>query len=173
MTRTAIELDPLSSVTWTNLAALLVGDGQVVPAHDAIRRAVEIQPDSPYGLNVLGIVQLIEGQPGAAMELARTHANEHLGLQFSAMAQHSLGDTQAARLALQQLIAKFGKESAYDIARAYAWSDQQSGTFAWLERSFQRHESDLVSIKYDPIMNPVRGDPRYKALLHKMNLPEG
>ena len=173
MTRTAIELDPLSSVTWTNLGALLLGDGQLALAHDAIARAVEIQPDSPYGLSVLGTLQLIEGQPDAAMELARTHTNELLRLQFSAMAQHSLGDTNAATLALQELIAKFSDKSAYDVARAYAWSDQKSASFEWLERSFRQHESDLVSIKYDPMMHPLRGDPRYKALLRKMNLPEG
>jgi TolB-like protein/Tfp pilus assembly protein PilF len=173
MTRTAIELDPLSSVTWTNLSLLLLGDGQLGPARAAIERAVDIQPDSPYGLHVLGILRLIQGQPAAVMELARTHANEHLRLQFSAMAQHSLGDTKAAMLALHGLIAKFGSDSAYDVAETYAWSDQKPETFEWLERSFQQHESDLVSIKYDPLMNPLHGDPRYKALLVKLNLPEG
>jgi TolB-like protein/tRNA A-37 threonylcarbamoyl transferase component Bud32/Tfp pilus assembly protein PilF len=172
MTRSAIELDPLSGVTWTNLGCLLLGDGQLVPAHDAIQRAVEIQPDSPYGLHALGILRLIEGQPGAAMELAGTHGSEHFRLQFGAMAQHSLGDTKAATLALQGLIAKFGNDSAYDVAETYAWSDRKTEAFEWLERSFQRHESDLVSIKYDPIMNALRGDPRYKTLLRGINLPE-
>ena len=88
------------------------------------------------------------------------------------MAQHSQGDAKAAMLALQGFISKFGADSAYDVAQAYAWSDQKPETFEWLERSFQRHESDLVSIKYDPIMNSLHGDRRYKALLRKLNLPE-
>jgi hypothetical protein len=40
-------------------------------------------------------------------------------------------------------------------------------------RSFRQHESDLVSIKYDSLIGPLRDDPRYKALLRKMNLPGG
>jgi TolB-like protein/Tfp pilus assembly protein PilF/predicted Ser/Thr protein kinase len=172
MTRTAIELDPLSSVTWTNLGFLLLGDMQLGPAHDAIQRAMEIQPDSPYGLHILGILRLIEGQPAAAIELVQTRGNEHLRLQINAMAQHSLGNNQAAMLALNGLISKFHSDSAYDVAQTYAWSDQRLETFEWLERSFQGHESDLVSIKYDPILNPLHGDPRFKALLRKMNLPE-
>ncbi len=172
MTRTAIELDPLSSVTWTNLGFLLLGDGQIGPARDAIERAMEIQPDSPYGLRILGILRLIEGQPAAAIELLRTHGNKHLRLQINAMAQHSLGNNKAAMLALNGLIATFRSDSAYDVAQTYAWGDQRPETFEWLERSFQRHESDLVSINYDPIMNPLHGDPRFKALLRKMHLPE-
>jgi hypothetical protein len=133
---------------------------------------MEIQSDSPYGLRVLGILRLIEGEPNAAIELGRTHGNEHLRLQLDAMAQHSLGDSNAAMQALNELIAKSKSGSAYDVAQIYAWSDQRPATFEWLERSFQQHESDLVSIKYDPIMNPLHGDPHFKALLRKMNLPE-
>jgi serine/threonine-protein kinase len=157
----------------SNLGFLLLGDEQLGPADDAMRRAMEIQADSPYGLHILGILRLIEGRPDAAIELARTHDNERFRLQFGAMAQHSLGDIKASTLALQGFIAKFGRDSAFDVAETYAWSNQQPETFEWLQRSFQQHESDLVSIKYDPLMIPLRGDQRFKALLRKMHLPEG
>jgi len=62
MTRRAIELDPLSSVTWTNLGGLLMGNRQIAAASQGNSpRALEIQPESSYGLTNLGKLQLLQG----------------------------------------------------------------------------------------------------------------
>ena len=42
----------------------------------------------------------------------------------------------------------------------------------WLERAYQFRDEDLYSIKGDPQFRNLEGDPRYKAFLRKMNLPE-
>jgi len=43
--------------------------------------------------------------------------------------------------------------------------------FRWLDRGYQQHEY-LMEVKVDPWFNSIRGDPRYKALLQKLKLPE-
>jgi hypothetical protein len=42
----------------------------------------------------------------------------------------------------------------------------------WLERSSAQQEGGLTTIKFDPLGDLLRGDPRYKALLRKLKLPE-
>jgi hypothetical protein len=45
----------------------------------------------------------------------------------------------------------------------------------WLDRAYQQRDAALVgtpSINIDPDLKSLRGEPRYKALLHKMKLPE-
>ena len=34
-----------------------------------------------------------------------------------------------------------------------------------------QHDAGLVSVKFDPLLRKIRGDPRYSALLERMNLP--
>ena len=42
----------------------------------------------------------------------------------------------------------------------------------WLERAYKFRDEDLYWIKDDPLLKNLESDPRYKAFLRKMNLPE-
>jgi hypothetical protein len=44
--------------------------------------------------------------------------------------------------------------------------------FQWLERAYAQKESDLQYIKGDLPLKNLEGDPRYKAFLRRMNLPQ-
>ena len=172
MTKKAIDLDPLSGVTWANLGLLLLGDGQIAAGHDAVYRAVEIQPESSYALTDLLALQLMEGKFADVPETARRHGGEEFALKSTAMVEHSLGHLPASQRALDELSAKFAKDCAYCIAAASAWCGRTDETFKWLEQAFERRESDVIEVRYDPLFRSLRGDPRFKALLRKMNLPE-
>jgi len=40
----------------------------------------------------------------------------------------------------------------------------------WLDRAYAHKDTLLWAIKSDPLLTPLRDDPRYKSLLRKMNL---
>jgi len=42
-----------------------------------------------------------------------------------------------------------------------------------LDRAYSQKDPYLVSIKGNPMLKKIESDPRYKAFLKKMNLPEG
>jgi hypothetical protein len=42
----------------------------------------------------------------------------------------------------------------------------------WLERAYAQKDVGLYAIKGDPPLKNLEGDPRFKAFLKKMNLPE-
>jgi hypothetical protein len=88
------------------------------------------------------------------------------------MAEHTLGHATESQQGLDELIAKHTHGYSYEIAQVYAWRGEKDKAFEWLERSYQQREGDLVYIKDDELLVPLRGDPRYKALLRRMNLPE-
>ncbi|HEY6455742.1 MAG TPA: protein kinase [Steroidobacteraceae bacterium] len=171
MTRKAIAVDPLSSVTWSNLGMLLTGDRRFAAADVAIRRALEIQPESPYGLNDLGTLQLIEGNATEALATARRGVEKDR-LQHIAMAEYSLGHASESQRALGRLITKFGHDCAYCVATVYAWRGEKDTALEWLERAFVQHNSELTEIKFQPELDSLLGDARYKALMLKLNLPE-
>jgi tetratricopeptide (TPR) repeat protein len=171
MTKKAIELDPLSSVTWANLGILLTGARQFADAHAAISRALEIQPESPYALSDLGSLQLLQGHATEALATAQ-QSDGHNRLSMTAMAEHSLGHADQSQRALEALIAQFDHDCAYCVARVYAWRGEKDQAFAWLQRAFAQRDSGLTEIKYDGVVDSLRGDPRYLALMHRLNLPE-
>ena len=59
---------------------------------------------------------------------------------------------------------------AYQVACIYSLRGENDKAFEWLERAYQRHDSGLNGIAYDPLLTGLKGDPRYAALLKKLQL---
>jgi serine/threonine protein kinase len=171
-TRKAIELDPLSHGAWQTLTSYLVSTRDFAAAHEASRRALEISPQSDFSLNDLGTLQLLEGKATEALETFRKIDNEGFRLSSVAIAEHTLGHARESQQALEQLIARHATEAAFQIAEIYAWRGEKDKAFKWLERAYQQRDGGLSDIKTDPPLANLRDDPRYRAFLRKMNLPE-
>jgi len=62
---------------------------------------------------------------------------------------------------------------AFRIARLWAHAGETERALDWLEKAFERHESPLVHLYVGWDWDRVRGEPRFKSLLRRMNLPEG
>jgi hypothetical protein len=43
-------------------------------------------------------------------------------------------------------------------------------TFAWLERAYEEQSNILIYLKAFPFFDPVRNDPRFKSLVHRVGL---
>ena len=168
----AIELDPLSSGDWLNLGDYLRESGDYPAAGQALRRALEIQPESAFNLHILAELQLLEGHAAEALATSRRIEFEGLRLQCIAMAEHILGHAKESQQALNELIAKHTQDAAYQVAAVYAGRGEKNQAFEWLERAYRQRDGGLAELKVDPLLNSLHGDPRFKALLGKMNLPE-
>lgn len=57
-------------------------------------------------------------------------------------------------------------------AEAFAWRGEKDRAFEWLERAYRQRDGGLGRVKIDPLLISLRRDPRFGALLRKMNLPE-
>jgi hypothetical protein len=56
---------------------------------------------------------------------------------------------------------------ARSLARAAGEADS---AFAWLHRGLEQRSEELVYMKVDPAMDPIRDDPRYTELLRRLGL---
>ena len=72
---------------------------------------------------------------------------------------------------LAELIEKFSKGNPYQVAEVYAFRGETDLAFQWLARAYTEPDSALREIKSEPLLNNLRRDPRYAALLKKMGLP--
>ena len=59
-----------------------------------------------------------------------------------------------------------------NIAIAYAYRGERDQAFRWLEQAVAQRDLALGhKFRLEPKLAPLRSDPRYTALLRKMNLP--
>jgi TolB-like protein/DNA-binding winged helix-turn-helix (wHTH) protein/Flp pilus assembly protein TadD len=170
--RKAIELDPLSSHAWENLGRYQMFNKDFAGADEAMRHALEIQPDSPFGLQHLGALQLLEGNAAQAVATFHKVDDEAFRLYGISMAEYTLGNAEESRRALEELTAKHEQEAAYQIAEVHAWRGEKDDAFEWLDRAYQQRDGGLSDIKVNLLIAGLRGDPRFRALVQKMNLPQ-
>jgi TolB-like protein/Flp pilus assembly protein TadD len=168
--RKSTELDPLSGQWWGFLEGHLISSGDFVGAREVMRRALEVAPESPEVLFNSGSLLLLEGKAAEALTMYRKIDVEDYRLAGVATAEHALGNAQESQQALDELIAKHAQQSAVRIATVFASRGEKDMAFQWLDRAYRQHDWLLAYIKVMPF-DSLRSDPRYKALLRKMNLP--
>ena len=67
---------------------------------------------------------------------------------------------------------KTGYSSAYGIAIMYAELGEKDQAFQWLNTAYQERDWLLVDLKTDFLLDPLRSDPRFAALVRKVGLPQ-
>ena len=61
---------------------------------------------------------------------------------------------------------------AWFIALYYCHIKDYESAFEWLQKSFDRHEVEMTWFREEPLLIPVREDPRYKELYRKIGFPD-
>jgi serine/threonine protein kinase len=67
---------------------------------------------------------------------------------------------------------KTGYSSAYQIAVLYADLGDKEQAFRWLNTAYQERDWLLLGLKTDFLLDPLRSDPRFVALVRKVGLPQ-
>jgi len=169
--RKATEIDPLSALAWSTLGRMYYSSGQLEAARTALEKSLQIAPEQNYAAAHLNAVLLLQKKPAEALEAAERSTSEVFKLNGKVLALHDLGrDAEAQRL-LAELIARHGHDGAFQIAETYAWFGQPDKAFEWLDRAYVQRDAGLRAVKFSPLLRGLRGDPRYAAMLAKMNLP--
>jgi len=169
----ALVLDPLSEEICRRLGFFLAANQQLAQARPLFEKALAIAPNSAHARFNLGELYLLENQPAQALAAFRQTGIGVYSLSGQAKAEYSLGHADESRRALDTLMAKYGRASAWMIAEVYAWRGEKGAAFEWAERAYAQRDDGITWMKIDTNFRSLRGDPRYKALLRKMNLPEG
>ena len=60
--------------------------------------------------------------------------------------------------------------SSYFLVMLHSARGETDEAFKWLDKAYEDHESWLCRIRILPYLEDIRSDPRYLALLKKMNL---
>jgi TolB-like protein len=163
--------DPLNPSSYYVLNYIQIRSGRLIEAQAAIRRTLEISPTFANAHYCLGLVLLLRGQPDAAMVEVMKEGDESARLAGSAIVSFARGAKADSDAALARLVKDY-TDRAFEISGVYAFRGESDEAFKWLDLAYTQKDPYLYSIKGEPTLKNLEGDPRYKAFLKKMNLPE-
>jgi adenylate cyclase len=167
----SIAEDPLDGEVYLQIGETQRFAGHYNEAEISYRKAIDLIPAHPGLHSALGIALLNQHKTDAALEEIGRESDAATREATIAWAYQTLGKTEEARFAVARLETTRGDTNAFDIATIYALRNDADKVFAWLDRAYRQHEY-LMQIKVEPNFGAIRHDPRYRALLHKMKLPE-
>ncbi len=169
----AIDQDPMNFSAIGSKARIYAALGRHADALAAIRRIAELNPNL-YGINAtIGIFELnAGGDVSSALASIDREPDDESRLWGRAWAYATLGRVADAEIAIARYEQKYGPTHPVDIAKLYAIHGEAGPAFAWLERAFQQRDPALVDVKLTRALASIRSDPRYRAFLRKMGLPE-
>jgi TolB-like protein len=167
---TSLARDPLNATAYMVLNHIQLGRGRLEEAEAAIRRTLELNPLFTRAHYFLGCVLLARGEPQAALVEMLKGKQDRTRLSGSAMAYFALGRKADSDAALAQML-KNEAAHPYFVAQIYAFRGETDEALRWLDRAYVQKDPELVLLKSQAKLVKLEGDPRYKAILKKMNLP--
>jgi serine/threonine-protein kinase len=175
--RRAMDLEPLSGwerfVAGTILWLLRRNSDALVP----LQEAVELAPQ--HGLSIMTLAgvyrdlgQFDEAVPMMEHAVELTRRNPLVLTNAAALAAKTGDHARAANLA-DELVARSATEwtAPYYVAQALGWAGRLEDAFAWLDRAVDAHDFWLVMAGGDQLSDPLRGDARFSAMMHRVGIP--
>jgi TolB-like protein len=165
----AAQKDPLEPLNYEQIARLYYRTARYPESEVAWRKAHELNPGM-FSEDYVPDLLIARGDWAAA--LARVGQTPGPHNYVPALAYYALGRRSESDQSLSNLIDLHAEDDAFSIAQVYSFRGENDRAFEWLDRAYLHHEKALLDIKGDPLLKNLTGDPRYKAFLRRMNLPE-
>jgi TolB-like protein/Tfp pilus assembly protein PilF len=175
--RHAEELDPLSSIIGTNLGDTLLFALRYDEAIAQYKRTLVRNPNFPYAHLALGRAYVAKGMYPEAIAEARTF----IGLNSTSSAKGFLGlwlAKSGKREEAVKLLGELKQESTRNYVQSltfaliYLGLGDKEEALNWLEKNMSSRAETASSYAVDPELDELRSEPRFKAMLKRMNLPE-
>jgi serine/threonine-protein kinase len=174
--RMALELDPASVSIRRSMGWLHYYARQPQEALEHLRRALAMNPTAEENHRLLGLAYLQMGmydEAAAAFREAVASSESPtlatVGLGLVATAKERLTE---ARGILEGLYAQSHGHYVSPVAfvMMHAGLRDADRAFEWLDRAVQDRRGWLAYLRVEPLLDPLRGDPRFARLLERMRL---
>jgi tetratricopeptide (TPR) repeat protein len=178
--RLAMEKEPLSLIQGANFAAVLIYARRFDEALEQAKKTYNLDPTFVGGQSWLCHAYNASGKYDETLTLATKtmQANPTVpSSPFNADLTVALSKTDRKQDA-EALLSKWKQEaktkyiSNYWFAIGYAAYGDKDAAFAELEKAYQNHDWFLQRIKVDPMMDPLRDDPRFDQMVKRLNFPQ-
>ncbi len=174
----ALELDPLSLVANVDLGTTHVYARRFDDAIAQLRKSLELDDSFYYAHYEFGIALRCKGQIDAAIaefEKARQLNDDPIVPGLLGHAYAARGRRDEALKLLVQLKGESARRYVppYSVALIYVGLGDKEEALRWLEKDFSDRDGwNIGFINVDPLLDPLRDDPRFRALAQKVLGPK-
>jgi TolB-like protein len=170
--RRAVLLDPLYYGTYDALGNALFFARRFEDAIAAFRDALALDPGHEQARAFIGLAFYSLRDFANARISCEGRPNYWLSQQCLALTYDKIGKHAEGEAALAQLRASWGDDAAFQYAEVYAQWGNTGKALEWLETANRLRGLGLVLVKTDPLLDPLRNEPRFQAVLRELKFPE-
>ena len=170
----AHHLDPLSPFINVEMGLPAFFKHRFDEALENARRAVKMNPSFYFARYVLGDQYLQKGDYSSAiseLQMALRMENSSVVLAALGRACAAAGETTRADSILEAL-AQYPYPPSYDIALIYCAMGKKDRAIELLEQAYEEKNEQVIWLKGDPRVDPLRSDSRFIALVKRLGLEE-
>jgi TolB-like protein len=169
--RRALVLDPLARASYSMLGAALYAARRYEEAVAVLTEGISIAPDfkSTYGdrgFAYYGLGDLERARASCEMKPDFWLSQQCLAVIYDKLKKHADAEAELAKMK-----AALADAVAYQYATIYAQWGNRAKALEWLETALRLRDPGLENLKTDPLMDPVRQEPRFKAVMRELKFP--
>ena len=160
--------DPVNPISLNNLAYAYLFAGRMDEAITTLRSTAGLAPDMIAVQYWIGLALLEQGKREAALTEVQKELDEGWRLFGLTMVYHALGRQEESDATLAEAIAKYERDSAYNIAYIFADRGEVDRAFEWLDKAVAYQDPGLSEIAVQPLFANLKSDPRWLPFLRKL-----
>ncbi len=173
----ALELEPLSIAMNANLAGAYMYARQNDLALAQARKTFDLEPTHitarVWLVNIYESLGMYNEAIALSEQSLKNHMSDQYFLLYSGYAYAKTGRPEKAEEAIKKLrdLEKTESVDSYSFAVLYVGLGDKDKAIIELEKSFNERGYYVPLLSVDPLMDPLRDDPRFAALIKRVGLP--
>ena len=176
--RKAVELDPLTPLFQAHLGWMLHCAGDDEQALRVLQSALELHPGDYYLLRIRLYACTTGKRPDLAAEsrvmVGRHTKSQQVVRSLEGWACAAAGEFDQARKIVEGLLAepKIEVGVGYYVGLIYCLLGEKQEAIRWLEKAYDEKLGILIILGGEPVFAPLRSEPRFQALLRRLDVAE-
>jgi TolB-like protein/tetratricopeptide (TPR) repeat protein len=171
--RHGVALDPLNPLSHRALGDTLRYARRYEEAIAAYHASIAADPENAAEAYALrGLSYYLAGNLALAQSSCEVRPDSFRNQVCRAVIYDRLGRHADAAAVLAKIKQQGGDAAAYQYAEIFTqWGDRKAA-LDWLEKAMRLRDPGLVYTKVDPLMDPLRKEPRFQAVTRELRFPD-
>jgi len=136
------------------------------------RNGFNVREDSSHVYWDLAETYFDQGQYRTALVMYEKSGDPAPGWAYAALGSRTQALQEIAALQAQVEPGKSNDWTYWTLAKLHTSLGERAEAITWLERMYEKRSGLLVYLKVEPHFDPLRGEPRFQALMEKVGLPD-
>ena len=171
--------DDPSTMNWAMAYAYLF-KGDTVKTISLMQEGLDLHPNQEAYFDHFAVIYIELGDYDRAIQLLdrglEVSAKRHPSMLINkAIALYKKNEAEEAEKYMMEVIDRANNgesETYYRISHYYSQTGDLDEAFKWLELAYEKHEIDMIWLKRQLSLAPIRSDPRYFDLVRRVGFPE-